>query len=103
MHSLRFTWHGQLRGGYGWVFPGPDDTFNIGVAADATVQSHDEACLRSLLPRYRSFQQAGGFNLYPWLADLVIWRTQRSPRIQAKLADVLNERRLPPALARAAA
>ncbi len=203
--SLRFTWHRQLHGGYGWVFPGPDDTFNIGVgvldnytdaprwwqpgarrrsgmnlrtlfdaflavdpvaaqlmregtvrsalkgaplrcglngaqwsrpgllvvgeaaggtyaftgegigkametglaaadslqahglaeAADPAVRAHYEACLRGLLPRYRSYQQAGGFNRHPWLADLVIWRAQRSPRIQAKLADVLNERRLP--------
>ena len=29
--GLQFTWHGRLRGGYGWVFPGPDDTYNVGV------------------------------------------------------------------------
>lgn len=27
----RFVWHGRMRGGYGWIFPGPDDVFNIGV------------------------------------------------------------------------
>ncbi len=205
LRSLRFTWHRQLHGGYGWIFPGPDGTFNIGVgvldnyvdtprwwrpgarrrsgmnlralfdaflqvdpvaaqlmregrvlrelkgaplrcdlggaqwsrpglmvvgeaaggtysftgegigkametglaaadsllahgltpAADATVRAHYEATLSSLLPRYRSYRQAGGFNRHPWLADLVIRRAQNSPRIQAKLADVLNERRLP--------
>lgn len=29
--SLRFVWHGALRGGYGWIFPGPDGVCNIGV------------------------------------------------------------------------
>lgn len=29
--GMRFTWHKTLKGGYGWVFPGPDDTFNLGV------------------------------------------------------------------------
>jgi geranylgeranyl reductase family protein len=205
LRSLRFTWHRQLHGGYGWIFPGPDATFNIGVgvldnyvdkpswwrpgarrrsgmnlrelfdaflqvdpvaaqlmregqvvrelkgaplrcdlggaqwsrpglmvvgeaaggtysftgegigkaletglaaadsllahgwtpAQDAAVRAQYEATLRGLLPRYRSYRQAGGFNRHPWLADLVIRRAQHSPRIQAKLADVLNERRLP--------
>jgi geranylgeranyl reductase family protein len=215
LRSLRFTWHRQLQGGYGWIFPGPDATFNIGVGVldnyvdkpswwrpgarrrsgmnlrelfdaflqvdpvaaqlmregrvlrelkgaplrcdlggaqwscpgllvvgeaaggtysftgegigkametglaaadsllafglgagltsshgshadhDAAVRAHYEATLSGLLPRYRSYRQAGGFNRHPWLADLVIRRAQHSPRIQAKLADVLNERRLP--------
>jgi len=29
--GMRFTWHKTLKGGYGWVFPGPDDTYNLGV------------------------------------------------------------------------
>jgi flavin-dependent dehydrogenase len=208
MQSLRFTWHRELPGGYGWIFPGPDHTFNIGVgvldnyeddaqvgrwrwsrrarrrsgmnlrdlfaaflavdpvaarlmregvvcselkgaplrcdltgatwaspglllvgeaaggtysftgegigkametglaAAEALVTlSGDQAImagyehsLRQLLPRYLSYRQAGSFNRFPWLADLVIWRARRSPRIQAKLADVLNETRLPGSL-----
>jgi len=198
--GLRFTWHRQLPGGYGWIFPGPDDTFNIGVGvldnlvdtprrwwpgarrrsgmnlrelfaaflavdpvaaqlmregtvrselkgaplrcdlsgaqwarpgllvvgeaagctysftgegigkametglaaaealhggSDAVITAQYEAALRQLLPRYRSFRQAGSFNRHPWLADLVIWRARHSPLIQAKLADVLNETRLP--------
>lgn len=32
--SLYFVWHRQLPGGYGWIFPGPDHTYNIGVGAD---------------------------------------------------------------------
>jgi len=64
-------------------------------ARDATITAHYEAALRQLLPRYRSYRQAGSFNRHPWLADLVIWRARTSPLIQAKLADVLNETRLP--------
>lgn len=33
--GLRFVWHGSLRGGYGWIFPGPDGVCNIGVAVIA--------------------------------------------------------------------
>ncbi len=202
--GLRFTWHRQLPGGYGWIFPGPDDTFNIGVGvldnyvdqprrwwpggrrrsgmnlrelfaaflavdpvaaqlmregsvrselkgaplrcdlsgakwtrpgllvvgeaaggtysftgegigkametglaaaeallaspgagSDADTRARYESALQGLLPRYRSYRQAGSFNRHPWLADLVIWRARHSPLIQAKLADVLNETRLP--------
>jgi menaquinone-9 beta-reductase len=202
--GLRFTWHRQLPGGYGWIFPGPDDTFNIGVGvldnyvdqprrwwpggrrrsgmnlrelfaaflavdpvaaqlmregtvrselkgaplrcdlsgaqwtrpgllvvgeaaggtysftgegigkametglaaaeallaspgagSDADTRARYESALQGLLPRYRSYRQAGSFNRHPWLADLVIWRARHSPLIQSKLADVLNETRLP--------
>lgn len=27
---LEVVWHPRLRGGYGWVFPGPDGVFNVG-------------------------------------------------------------------------
>ena len=27
---LQMVWHGRLRGGYGWIFPGPGGLFNIG-------------------------------------------------------------------------
>lgn len=27
---LEVVWHPRLRGGYGWIFPGPDGVFNIG-------------------------------------------------------------------------
>lgn len=33
LDDLYFLWHRQLPGGYGWIFPGPDHTYNIGVAA----------------------------------------------------------------------
>ncbi|MEK8026362.1 NAD(P)/FAD-dependent oxidoreductase [Pseudaquabacterium rugosum] len=31
LRTLQVVWHPRLRGGYGWVFPGPDDLFNVGV------------------------------------------------------------------------
>jgi geranylgeranyl reductase family protein len=36
-HALEVVWHKQLRKGYGWIFPGPGDVFNIGVGL---AQSH---------------------------------------------------------------
>ncbi|NML18640.1 NAD(P)/FAD-dependent oxidoreductase [Azohydromonas caseinilytica] len=30
LHALEVVWHPRLRGGYGWIFPGPDGVFNIG-------------------------------------------------------------------------
>ncbi len=35
--ALQVVWHKQLRKGYGWIFPGPDGVFNIGVGL---AQSH---------------------------------------------------------------
>jgi geranylgeranyl reductase family protein len=35
--ALEVVWHKQLRKGYGWIFPGPDGVFNIGVGL---AQSH---------------------------------------------------------------
>ena len=34
-------------------------------------------------------------HLHPWLADLVIWRARRSPRIHRRLAGVLDETQNP--------
>jgi geranylgeranyl reductase family protein len=30
LHALEVVWHRRLRGGYGWIFPGPGGVFNIG-------------------------------------------------------------------------
>ncbi|HEX5373623.1 MAG TPA: NAD(P)/FAD-dependent oxidoreductase [Aquabacterium sp.] len=38
MQALRFVWHRALRGGYGWIFPGPDGVCNIGVG----ISSHPQ-------------------------------------------------------------
>lgn len=31
--GMRFVWHAELKGGYGWIFPGPQQVYNIGVGA----------------------------------------------------------------------
>lgn len=67
----------------------------VSAASDAAVQQAYRHALQALLPRYASYRQAGSFNRHPWLANLVIWRARSSPRIQAKLSDVLNEQRIP--------
>jgi len=55
--GLQFTWHGRLRGGYGWVFPGPDDTYNIGVGIldgrhRDTAEGENAPNLRQLFERF---------------------------------------------------
>ena len=202
--EMRFVWHRQLAGGYGWIFPGPGGVFNIGVgkldgreqpsrflpwrrpgpnlremfdaflridplaarlmregeqlgdlkgaplrcdltgadwsrpgllvtgeaagatysftgegigkametgmaAADAllahagdtdtqAVEQDYRTRLQALLPRFETYRQAGSFNRLPWLVSLVIWRARHSPRLNAKLSDVLSEKRLPGSL-----
>lgn len=38
--ALELVWHRELRPGYGWIFPGPDGVFNVGVGI---VDSHAES------------------------------------------------------------
>jgi flavin-dependent dehydrogenase len=187
------VWHKRLRKGYGWIFPGPDDTFNIGVglahshakradgrntmadvnlremfaaftevyaparallqggewtselkgaplrcslegatlakpgvlvtgeaagstyaftgegigkaletgllAADALLATSDdaahialyEASIAALKPRFELYERANRVNDHPWLADLLIWRANRSPRILKRMEGVLEE------------
>ena len=58
---------------------------------DAAVRADYEARLRSLKPRFDLYEKANRVNVHPWLADLVIWRAQKSPRLLARMSGVLNE------------
>jgi flavin-dependent dehydrogenase len=58
---------------------------------DAAVRADYEAHLRSLKPRFDLYEKANRVNVYPWLADLVIWRAKKSPRLLARMSGVLNE------------
>ena len=58
---------------------------------DAQVRQHYEAQLRALQPRYQMYRKANWVNQLPWLADLVIWRAQRSASIRQRIAGLLNE------------
>ncbi|MBV8122580.1 MAG: geranylgeranyl reductase family protein [Burkholderiaceae bacterium] len=58
---------------------------------DAQVREHYEQGLRKLQPRYRLYERANRVNALPWLADLVVWRAQRSQSVLSRLSGVLNE------------
>jgi geranylgeranyl reductase family protein len=58
---------------------------------DAAVRADYEACLQALKPRFELYQRANAVNRHPWIADLLIWRAQKSPRIVRRMTGVLNE------------
>jgi geranylgeranyl reductase family protein len=58
---------------------------------DAQARAHYEAHLMELKPRFELYEKANRVNDHPWLADLVIWRANRSPRILRRLSAVLEE------------
>ena len=59
--------------------------------ADAATRAMYEARLAALKPRFELYEKANRVNVYPWLADLVIWRAKRSPRLLARMSGVLEE------------
>ena len=62
---------------------------------DAAVQQRYQVALRGLQPQFALYDSAGRVNRHPWLADLVVWRARRSPRILRRLAGVLDETQNP--------
>jgi flavin-dependent dehydrogenase len=65
---------------------------------DAAVEAAYRASLQALKPRFDMYRKAASFNRFPWLVNVMIWRARHSPRIRAKLSDILNERRMPGSL-----
>ena len=59
------------------------------------MRSRYEAALHALQPRFDLYEKASRINQRPWIADLVIWRARRSPRILGKLAGLLEETQNP--------
>jgi menaquinone-9 beta-reductase len=57
LEGMRFVWHGALRGGYGWIFPGPDGVCNVGVGMLSPARpaglSGERLQLRELFDRFR--------------------------------------------------
>jgi menaquinone-9 beta-reductase len=37
------------------------------------------------------YERANQVNAHPWLADLLVWRAHRSPRVVKRMSGVLNE------------
>jgi geranylgeranyl reductase family protein len=64
-------------------------------ATDADIQQRYELALQALKPKFDLYETASRVNHYPWLADLVIWRAQRSERIRRRLSGVLEETQNP--------
>ena len=60
-------------------------------SSDAQVMAHYETDLAALKPRFELYERANRVNAHPWLADLLIWRAQRSERLRRRMAGVLEE------------
>lgn len=60
-------------------------------ASDAQVRADYEARLLALKPRFDLYQRANVVNRHPWLADLLIWRANKTPRIVRRMSGVLDE------------
>jgi len=63
--------------------------------ADAELQDSYAAAMRILKPKFDLYETASHVNHHPWLADLVVWRGNRSPRILKRLSGVLEETQNP--------
>ena len=59
---------------------------------DAQVRARYEAALVALKPRFDLYERANKVNYHPWLADLLIWRARKSPRILRRMSSVLEEK-----------
>ncbi len=58
---------------------------------DAATCAAYDAALAALKPRFNLYERANHVNAHPWLADLLIWRAQRSARLRRRMAGVLDE------------
>jgi len=58
---------------------------------DAAVRSEYEARLRALRPRFDLYARANIVNAHPWIADLLIWRANKSTRLLRRMSGVLEE------------
>lgn len=63
--------------------------------ADQAACADYAAQLRALQPRFDVYESAAAVNRWPWLAEVVLWRAARSPRILARMSGVLTETQAP--------
>jgi geranylgeranyl reductase family protein len=59
---------------------------------DAQVRARYEASLLALKPRFDLYEDANSVNNHPWLADLLVWRARKSPRVLRRMSAVLEEK-----------
>ncbi len=68
IRQLQVVWHPRMRGGYGWVFPGPDGVFNVGAGltgshrteADGKGSKRGERNLRRMLEAFGEIHAPAG-------------------------------------------
>jgi geranylgeranyl reductase family protein len=72
---------------------GSDGFAQSGVPAGTldAVRTRYEAALAALQPRFDLYERANQVNAHPWLADLLIWRANKSARLLRRMAGVLEE------------
>jgi len=63
--------------------------------ADVPLRQRYEAAILKLKPKFDLYEAASMVNHRPWLADLVIWRARKSPRILRRMTGVLEETQNP--------
>lgn len=62
---------------------------------EAATRARYETSLAALKPRFEMYDTASHVNRRPWLADVVIWRANKSPRILRRLSGLLEETQNP--------
>ena len=60
-------------------------------APDVELQQAYEVAIAQLKPRFDMYETASHVNHRPWIADLVVWRARRSPRILQRMSGMLEE------------
>lgn len=58
---------------------------------EGEVRQAYELSLKALKPKFDLYHRANRVNAFPLLADILIWRAQRSPRLLQRMSGVLNE------------
>ncbi|MDZ7854736.1 geranylgeranyl reductase family protein [Sphaerotilus sp.] len=58
---------------------------------EVAVRQHYARQLATLRPKFALYEKANTVNRHPWLADLVIWRAQRSASLRRRMSGVLDE------------
>jgi len=66
-----------------------------GQGSDDVTRTDYEDSLKRLKPRFDLYERANKVNAHPWLADLLVWRARKSPRLVKSMSGVLNETRNP--------
>jgi geranylgeranyl reductase family protein len=67
------------------------DPAGVPAGSEAAVRTRYEAGIAGLQPRFDLYERANQINAHPWLADLLIWRANKSARLLKRMAGVLEE------------